>query len=140
MWLQLFPFFLLPCAQAQAITNPIESVTAPSTLTNAATNYFIQWTWTATIKQSLNNITMELISGAAEDNGNDIVDIIVSNFRTLGGNPGPNLNNYAVHTSVRRAYPSPHSTMQWPFLIWVRVALFNVDINFNVRMRARACG
>ncbi|KAJ6544460.1 hypothetical protein B0H19DRAFT_1267720 [Mycena capillaripes] len=35
-----------------------------------------------TVSTQLNNITLELISGKAEDNGNDVLDIIVANYST----------------------------------------------------------
>ncbi|KAJ7190824.1 hypothetical protein GGX14DRAFT_482442 [Mycena pura] len=97
MWLQSLSLFLLPCVQA--ITSAaISSVIAPSPFTSSVT---IQWTWNATSGRSLRNITAVLISGAAEDKGNDVVDIIVINLSTVSEPESPQTGiNYGVHGST----------------------------------------
>ncbi|KAJ6582452.1 hypothetical protein DFH09DRAFT_1360373 [Mycena vulgaris] len=87
MWFQLLPLFLLaPYALAQG-DDTIGSLTVgPVIGFYDEFNEGINFLWKGKAGHELNNITMELISGKAEDKGTDIVDIIVVNYSTLRGN------------------------------------------------------
>ncbi|KAJ7831994.1 hypothetical protein B0H13DRAFT_2112828 [Mycena leptocephala] len=109
MWFRLFPFFLLVVyAFAQAddtITlttiklvdfDPLETVTFKFDWKSEAGHHKSRLTSfrQLTSPTQLNNATLELISGRAEDKGTDVMDIIAVNVSTVDGT---NAIHYKLH-------------------------------------------
>ncbi|KAJ7213344.1 hypothetical protein C8J57DRAFT_1538762 [Mycena rebaudengoi] len=120
MWLQLLPLFLFAAYALAQGDDTIGSLTFDTSNAGqfggvddevrAAIDFL-------TASTQLNNITMELISGKAEDKGTDVVDIIVVNYSTSSGNGVA----YTLHPG----------TPAGPYHVRMNGTLFNGDTSLS---------
>ncbi|KAJ6533416.1 hypothetical protein DFH09DRAFT_1284426 [Mycena vulgaris] len=92
MWLRLLylvALFALVCAQGDDTL----SVSTEQALTGFANFEFL---WKGEAGHNLNNITLELVQGSAEDNGNNVMDIMITNVSSLDTTQAV----YTIHPGV----------------------------------------
>ncbi|KAJ6529230.1 hypothetical protein B0H19DRAFT_1242823 [Mycena capillaripes] len=127
MWLRLLPLFLFA---AYALAQGDDTIGSLTFGTSNAGQFGgvddevradIDFVWKGEAGHnkslSLNNITMELISGKAEDKGTDVVDIIVVNYSTSRGNGV--------------AYTFHPGTPEGPYHVRMNGTIFNGDTSLS---------
>ncbi|KAJ7239818.1 hypothetical protein C8J57DRAFT_1372145 [Mycena rebaudengoi] len=119
MWFKLLPLFLLAAYALAQGDDTIGSLTVGHGIFGGLV---IDFLWKGEAGHQLNNITMELISGKAEDKGTDVVDIIAVNFSTLRG-----------HSFLYSFHPG---TPAGPYHVRMNGTLFNGDTSLSSTVSA----